>query len=522
MKKLLSAILIYALCLNVTISQDCGAYELFNNSGISKAKVNEYLKKIEGFISKIAEHSNPRLHRSPYTIPVVVHIVHKNANENFTDGEIQKAINNLSRQFRKRNSKDINNLPTPFKAVASDANIEFKLARRDPTGKATTGIIRRKVDPAKFPRLDYRQVQKKGTGGIDGWNTDQYLNIWICDLVKPDGSNTLLGIADFPEGYLKNFTTGIVMDFTAMKGNGSTLAHEAGHFLGLRHIWGDDNDKSNTKYGNDLVDDTPPALGINRGCSNYPHKATKNNPDGEMFMNFMDYSSCKSMFTQGQVTRMQANLYAGARRAPLIKSKAWMRPNIAARDHNDILLIPESTSISSWLAAYIMTFGWAVKSNNELNSTISTVSKIMEQNQSFPVISGMSPEISNYANQLGYIVEPVFSNFSAQEFYKMIDRPFIILSSGSSASTSYAIVVKGMGHDESSNTTYLRILDPLGVGPRGFNFKYSNYKTKVKPTSNKGSEYVVDYETFSLDVLNEIVGNNKNIFLLFPPSKSST
>jgi Pregnancy-associated plasma protein-A len=131
---------------------------------------------------------------------------------------------------------------------------------------------------------------------------------WVCTL-----SNNLLGYAQFPGGPAS--TDGVVILNTAFGTKGSaakpfnlgrSATHEIGHFLNLRHIWGDTPDCS----GGDLVDDTPNAETPNFGKPTFPHVSCSNGPNGDMFMNYMDYSDDDSMFmfSPGQVSRMQATL----------------------------------------------------------------------------------------------------------------------------------------------------------------------------------------------------------------------
>ena len=89
---------------------------------------------------------------------------------------------------------------------------------------------------------------------------------------------------------------------------GRTATHEIGHWLNLRHIWGD------ATCGNDQVSDTPTHNGYNGGCPAYPHYSTCSGSPVEMTMNYMDYTddACMYMFSTGQAARMQAAL-AGPR-----------------------------------------------------------------------------------------------------------------------------------------------------------------------------------------------------------------
>jgi hypothetical protein len=244
------------------------------------------------------------------TIPVVVHVVYKTAAENISDAQIKSQLKVLNADYRAKNT-DKSKVPAAWKSLVIDANIEFALATKDPKGKASSGIIRTSTRAASFAADN--SVKATRTGGADAWPADRYLNIWVCSL----GQN-LLGYAQFPGGAAK--TDGVVILNTAFGTSGTaaapfnkgrTATHEIGHFLNLRHIWGDRNDCS----GNDFVADTPPAQHANVGKPKFPHITCNNGPTGDMFMNYMDYVDDDSMFmfTVGQVARMNATL-AGARK----------------------------------------------------------------------------------------------------------------------------------------------------------------------------------------------------------------
>ena len=162
------------------------------------------------------------------------------------------------------------------------------------------------------------KVKSSTTGGDDAWNTSKYLNIWVCNL-----GNSLLGYAQFPGG--PTSTDGVVILYTAFgrTGNvvspfnkGRTATHEVGHWLNLRHIWGDAN------CGNDFVNDTPTQQTSNAGCPSYPHITCSNS--GDMSMNYMDYTNdaCMYMFSTGQSNRMNALFVSGGARASIITSTA--------------------------------------------------------------------------------------------------------------------------------------------------------------------------------------------------------
>jgi Pregnancy-associated plasma protein-A len=244
------------------------------------------------------------------TLPVVVHVVYQSAEQNISDAQVKSQIAALNRDYRLKNA-DRSKAPVTWKSLLVDSNIQFELATKDPTGKPTSGITRTETSVASF--APDNGVKSAKTGGIDPWPSDRYVNVWCCNL----GQN-LLGYAQFPGGPAA--TDGVVILYSAFGTRGTarapfdkgrTAVHEVGHFLGLRHIWGDRNDCS----GNDFVADTPPAQQANFGAPKFPHVTCNNGPNGDMFMNYMDYvdDAVMVMFTVGQVARMNATL-AGPRK----------------------------------------------------------------------------------------------------------------------------------------------------------------------------------------------------------------
>ena len=249
----------------------------------------------------------------PLTIPVVVHVVYNTNMQNISVAQIRSQIRVLNRDFRAKNS-DKSNVPTIWKGLVADANIRFVLATKDPAGNSTSGITRTQTQRDSFGTNN--SVKATATGGADPWPTDRYLNIWVCNL-----SGGLLGYAQFPGGPPK--TDGVVITYRAFGtvetaaapfNLGRTATHEVGHYLNLRHIWGDTEDCS----GTDFVHDTPNAAGPNFGKPTFPQVSCSNGPSGDMFMNYMDYVDDDSMFmfTVEQVARMHATLEGP--RSPLV------------------------------------------------------------------------------------------------------------------------------------------------------------------------------------------------------------
>ena len=240
------------------------------------------------------------------TIQTVVHVVYNTEKQNISDEQIKSQIDVLNRDFRKLND-DVSKVPSIWQDLVADTRIEFVLATKDPDGKPTTGIIRTKTLVTSFSHDD--RVKSKANGGENAWDAKCYLNIWVCLL-----GGGLLGYAQFPGGPLE--TDGVVITHTAFGTTGTaappfnkgrTATHEVGHWLDLRHIWGDDGEGCT---GSDSVDDTPNQGGYNTGCPDFPHVSCNNRPNGDMFMNYMDYTDdrCMFMFTTGQVSRIDACL----------------------------------------------------------------------------------------------------------------------------------------------------------------------------------------------------------------------
>jgi hypothetical protein len=236
-------------------------------------------------------------------IRVVVNIVYRTATQNISDAQIASQLRVLNRDFRAANT-DRKKTPAAWKGLVSDTRVAFVLHKvtRTQTTRASFG-----VDDG---------VKKSSGGGVPPLNPRRYLNLWVCAL-----GGGLLGYAQFPGGPAA--TDGVVINYRAFGTSGTAMApfdkgrtatHEVGHFLNLRHIWGDTEDCS----GSDLVADTPNAAGPNFGAPKFPSVSCNNGPNGDMFMNYMDYVDdvAMVMFTTQQVLRMRTAL-AGPRRGLL-------------------------------------------------------------------------------------------------------------------------------------------------------------------------------------------------------------
>ncbi len=274
----------------------------------------ERISKIEQFTNFAISSGKVSHNKAVITIPVVVHVVYNTSAQNVSDAQIQSQIDVLNKDFRKLNT-DLNLIPSTFSSLVADAEINFCLANRDPSGNATTGIIRVQTSQTSFSTND--GMKSASSGGSNAWSTNQYLNIWVCNM-----SGGILGYAQFPGGAAA--TDGVVIGYTcfgttgtaqAPFNKGRTATHEVGHWLNLRHIWGD------ATCGSDLVSDTPVHNTSNYACPSHP-RANSCGTSAEMFMNYMDYvdDACMQMFSNGQKARMQALFVSGGARASLATS----------------------------------------------------------------------------------------------------------------------------------------------------------------------------------------------------------
>jgi hypothetical protein len=291
--------------------RQCGTQQVHERLAETYAPYRQRQNSIEQQIRRSIDSGvAQRVMRQLITIQVVVHVIYKSDAENISDAQVKSQIDALNRDYAQKNA-DQSTIPAPWKGLASNPNIQFALAKKDPSGKATTGITRTQTSRDSFGTGD--TVKTAAGGGHPPWPSNRYLNLWACTL-----GGGLLGYAQFPGGPAK--TDGVVILNTAFGTTGTatspfdlgrTATHEVGHWLNLHHIWGDRNDCG----GTDFVTDTPNAQLPNYGKPAFPHISCNNGPNGDMFMNYMDYvdDAAMVMFTAGQVARMNATL-AGPRK----------------------------------------------------------------------------------------------------------------------------------------------------------------------------------------------------------------
>ncbi len=326
MKRIIPALLLLtAIASNISAQRTCSAMDHLKMIQQLDPSIITIREQIEQFTQNYIDNGSALSgNRAVVTIPVVVHVVYNTTAENISDAQIQSQMTILNNDFRKLNA-DWTSTPSVFQSLVADCEFQFCLAQRDPSGNATTGIVRVATSKTSFTTND--AVKYTSQGGSNAWPSSSYLNVWVCDL------NGYLGYAQFPGG--PSATDGVVCDYAAFGNTGAaaypfnlgrTATHEVGHWLNLYHIWGDDGTGCT---GSDQCSDTPNQADENYGCPAFPAVSCSNGPNGDLWMNYMDYTDdrCMYMFTNGQKARMQALFVSGGSRYSLLSSLGCQPPS---------------------------------------------------------------------------------------------------------------------------------------------------------------------------------------------------
>ncbi len=284
---------------NIT-GRRCGSYEVLEQQLKNDPSLAAKMNAIEDFTTRFQQNASMnRLVNGVIVIPVVVNVLYQTAAQNISLAQIQSQIAVLNADYAATNA-DYSLTPSIFQSVRSgNTNIQFVLDT----------VIRKSTTTSSWSTND---AMKKSPKGIAPTSPTTKLNMWCCNL-----GGGILGYAQFPGG--SSATDGVVIDdnafgstgtVTAPYNKGRTATHEVGHWLNLRHIWGDAN------CGNDLVGDTPLHNAANYGCPAAGTKSTCTGTPVMMTMNYMDYTddACMYIFTLGQKTRMQALFATGGSR----------------------------------------------------------------------------------------------------------------------------------------------------------------------------------------------------------------
>jgi len=287
--------------LNIT-QRKCATDEILKAQLAADPTLAERMDQIEAFTNRVVSSGDElrRVVNGKIEIPVVVHVLYNKAAENISDAQIQSQIDVLNEDFNLRN-QDNSQVPALFSSLKADVGVKFVLSQ----------TIRKSTTKKSWAPNDGMKYSNKG--GSSAVDPAHNLNIWVCNL----GQN-LLGYAQFPGG--NPATDGVVILYAAFGRTGTlitpydkgrTTTHEVGHWMNLRHIWGD------ATCGDDLVGDTPKHTTANFGCPAFPHYNSCSDHAIEMTMNYMDYTDdpCMYMFSNGQKSRMLAVFASGGPRA---------------------------------------------------------------------------------------------------------------------------------------------------------------------------------------------------------------
>lgn len=286
------------------------ATDAMNNAALANsAAARQSQQQLNDFVENYIKNNPPEYFRTGgvnsdtimYVIPVVFHIIHNYGPENISDAQIYDEMQTLKINYQGLRTDTAAVYPT-FKPIIADVQIEFRLAQLDPNGNCTNGI-----DRIVSPLTNNADDNSK----LNPWPYNQYLNIWTVNSWNPAVGNPgayayLPGIA--PPGMdgiisLHNYIGSIG---TATPANKWVITHEAAHWLGVPHIWGTSN-TAGAVCGDDGIADTPITKGYTF-CPQPANAAICNPPIVENYQNYMDYSPCKYMFTNGQKARMWATL----------------------------------------------------------------------------------------------------------------------------------------------------------------------------------------------------------------------
>ncbi|RZK61401.1 MAG: hypothetical protein EOO59_05165, partial [Hymenobacter sp.] len=319
-----------------------------------------------------------------YTLPVVVHVVNNGeavgTGTNISQAQVLSQLAVLNEDYRNSNT-DGTLVPSAFQGLRSDMQVQFVPAAVDPSGNllAEPGIDRVDRNAKGWTAPPYAALAYIESTIKPGsyWDPNRYLNIWVLNL-----GGGLLGYAQFPDntaglGGLSALggsaaTDGVVVLYAAFGrvgtlaapyNKGRTLTHELGHWFGLRHIWGDDENTSDTCSGSDYADDTPNQAIEHYGCPSYPQVTCSNGPSGDMFMDYMDYvdDACMQLFSGSQKDRLQAVMAAGTPRRSILVTSNVACPNgiTAATAANSGAVCPGGTVALTATGPAGATYAWA-------------------------------------------------------------------------------------------------------------------------------------------------------------------
>ena len=302
----------------------CSEYEADKKAELENPDFLKAKTELDNFTNQY-EQSNQKS-EVIYIIPVVFHVLHNYGSENISKAQILDAVRIINEDFNKLNA-DTSQIIPEFQGIAANSHIEFRLAQIDPYGNCTDGIVRTVTSETNNAGDDTKLLSPS-------WNRTKYLNIWTAANLESGAA----GYSFYPSSVSGAWGVSIdgvmILDsYVGSIGTGNytyarALSHEIGHYLNLAHTWGNSNTPgllSNCSI-DDGVSDTPNTIG-HTSCNLY------SNTCGflDNVQNYMDYSYCDRMFTEGQKTRMRAALNSSVSG----RNNLWTASNLIATGTND-------------------------------------------------------------------------------------------------------------------------------------------------------------------------------------------
>ncbi len=347
-----------------------------------------------------------------YIIPVVFHVLHNYGPENISDAQILDQLEILNQDFRKLNA-DTANIDSAFQGVAADCEIEFRLASIDPNGNCTNGIDRVQT------MLTYNA---NDNSKINSWPNNKYLNIWVVSSLQnsivgatgtfPGGNDSLDGLICL-SNYVGSIGTGSLATFR-------TITHELGHYFNLFHPWG--SGTLGVTCGDDGISDTPETMGWSN-C--VPNGSICNPPIIENVQNFMEFSYCRIMFTEGQKTKMHVTLNSSISG----RNNLWSPANLLATG------ITQGPQICTPVADFYIDHRLICEGSDVTYYDLSWNSNVTNRSWSFP---GGTPSTStdsavtvNYPTAGNYSATLIVSNATGID---SITRTFFVYVTGTASS----------------------------------------------------------------------------------------
>jgi PKD repeat protein len=415
--------------------QKCGLNQLIKKKQETDKFFFEKIEKTKNNNAKLANQQNTN--STLYIIPVVFHILHLGGSENISNAQVLDAMRHMNEDFRKTNADTIDIVPE-FIPIAADCEIEFRLATIDPNGNCTNGIIRHNTPSANFDA----SYQYSGVGpGL--WDPQKYMNIYVCKTLDFPGAAAYTYIpgwlgAGSPED-------AIVAQHTYVGGIGTAsqiaihvLSHEVGHWLGLEHVWGSTNNPG-VACGDDNVFDTPITKGW-ANCNLTNNKICTPNVV-ENVQNFMEYSYCDNMFTEGQKQLMRNVIVTGSNAGRDILVSA---PNLAATGITNIQICAPIADFKTTNNFQNFCTGQTVQfKDNTANAPISSWQWLFpggtpsSSTDSMPIITYASPGI--YA--VSYTATNISgsSSISKNEYIEIVSNVADIQNIGSESFESISV-----------------------------------------------------------------------------------